>query len=263
MLIGTVAEILRYPVKSMGGESLHDAPVSHTGIAGDRAYALFDPLERKVASAKHTRAFPRILDFRAESLPEGEASAAPIRITLPDGRSVRSDDPGCVELLSAWFGRPVGLGRLSDEESQRPIAGKYAMAGTFFDYAPMHVITRVALEAAALAAPRSQFAARRFRPNIVIASSSGASYPENDWVGKRLRIGEQILLEITDPCPRCVLPTMAQGDLPSDPEILKTLARQNTVYAPVLESDQPCIGAYAFVRRGGPLKVGDAVKLEG
>jgi len=213
MIVGTVAEIHRYPVKSMGGEALRLASVSQHGLVGDRAYSLFDPLEKRVASAKKSAAFPGLLDFSARYLAGGQESRplSVVEITFPDGRTIRSDDPACVEALSIWFGRRVELGSVVDLETRRPVAGKYAMAGTFFDYAPLHIVTSAAVASLSLAAPRSTMAIRRFRPNLLVESSSGDGYPENEWVGRRLRIGDHVVVEITDPCPRCVMTTMPRG----------------------------------------------------
>lgn len=264
MTVGTIARIHRYPVKSMGGESLLEATVASTGILGDRAYALFDPVDRRVASAKRVAEFPRLLDFRARYLGVPSLShPSPIEIVFPDGRCVRSDDDACRDALSAWFGRPLGLGQVTDDASIRPLAGRYAMTGTFLDYASLHVVTTAAMTALSNASPGMRVDIERFRPNLVIATPPGAGYPENGWVGAELRVGDSILARITDPCPRCAMTTFAQGELPQDPSVLKTIARENTTYAPVLASDQPCLGAYAFVTRGGVVRVGDEVRLHG
>ena len=87
-------------------------------------------------------------------------------------------------------------------------------------------------------------------------------YPENNWVTKRIRIGAEVLLQLTDPCPRCAVPTLAQHKLPKDAKLLKNIAATNTVHVPALQSDQPCLGAYAFVLHGGMVSLGDEVTLE-
>jgi uncharacterized protein YcbX len=263
VLLGTVREIRRYPVKSMGGEVLESAHVQDRALAGDRAYAVFDAVERKVGSAKNVAGFPRLLDFRARYVADVEpGTLPPIEITLPDGRRVRSDDVTCEKLLSSWFGRRVGLGCITEDDSVRPASGKYAMPGMFQDYAALHLLTDVALASLAASAPESRVEIDRFRPNLVIASSAAGGYPENDWTGRHLRIGAEIVVEVTDPCPRCAMTTLAQGELPKDPAVLKAIAQANTVLAPVLEGDQPCLGSYAFVRHGGMVRAGDPVRME-
>ena len=112
--------------------------------------------------------------------------------------------------------------------------------------------------------PQGRFETRRFRPNIVVESSvDRPDFVENAWVGRTVAIGEEVRLRITDPCPRCSIPILAQGDLPGDPRILRTVAEHNRVRVPVLDGESlPSVGVYAFVIRGGTIHHGDAVRLE-
>ena len=52
---------------------------------------------------------------------------------------------------------------------------------------------------------------------------------ENDWIGRTVLIGDTVRLAITEPCPRCVMITLPQGDLPKDSGILRTAAQHNAV----------------------------------
>jgi uncharacterized protein YcbX len=79
-------------------------------------------------------------------------------------------------------------------------------------------------------------------------------------VGTTLRIGEVRLL-ITDPCPRCVMPTLAQSDLAKDNKILKVIA-ENTVYVPFADKALPSVGVYAKVLQAGIIKRSDVVIIE-
>jgi len=262
MLLATLSEIHRYPVKSMGGESPDMCTVGTQGIAGDRAFALFEPETRTIASAKSTGAFPRLMDFGARYRRGGTSfSLGDLCLTLPDGRSLAADDPACVEALSAWFGRRIEIGAVTDPPERRPRGRKYTMAGTFFDYAPLHLLTSTSQASLSRAAPNSVVETRRFRPNLVLACDAKAAYPENDWVGKTLRLGAEIIMEVTDPCPRCVMITLAQGDLPEEPQLIRTLGRENNLYVPILEQEQPSLGVYAAVRRGGSARVGDSLTI--
>src|SRR5438094_151859 len=101
--------------------------------------------------------------------------------------------------------------------------------------------------------PQGRFEVRRFRPNIVVQPRSGEKgFAENAWVGHTLAIGSAVRLNITIPCGRCVMTTLAQGDLPADPGILRTAAQHNQVN----------VGVYAVVARGGTIRRGDPVRLE-
>ena len=79
--------------------------------------------------------------------------------------------------------------------------------------------------------PQGQFEVRRFRPNIVVLpEDDDAEFVESKWVGRELRIGDDVVLAITDHCPRCVMTTtLPQGDLPKDSGILRKAARHNEV----------------------------------
>src|SRR5713226_6000858 len=105
----TVVSLCRYPVKSMMGEELNAADITERGLLGDRAYALVDPSDGKVASAKNPRKWPTLFDFRAAFAdpPRLGAKLPPVWITLPDGSCVSSDQRDRDQRLSQVLGRPV------------------------------------------------------------------------------------------------------------------------------------------------------------
>ncbi|HEX5478139.1 MAG TPA: MOSC N-terminal beta barrel domain-containing protein, partial [Dehalococcoidia bacterium] len=115
---GSVAEIWRFPVKSMQGERLGEAEFGAAGLTGDRAYALIDTATGKVASAKAARMFPGILGCAASFIepPQPGAEAPPVRITFADGTSVTSDAPDAAGRLSAYFRRDVRLARSAPDD---------------------------------------------------------------------------------------------------------------------------------------------------
>lgn len=247
-VLGRVVEIRRYPVKSMRGQSIDSVQVTMTGLRGDRAFALYDPEVRKALSAKQVAV---LLECSARLDDEQ------VEIRLPDGRTARSDDPACAQILSDWFGKPVGIAPLAE----RLAAGSHAMAGTYFDYAPLHIVTRRSLESLATGSGESMIPVERFRPNLLIDCDSLDPFPENAWTGRVLRIGE-MTARVTDPCPRCVMTTLAQGALAKEPRVLRDIAQSNTVFCPVMDGDQPCLGVYAFVLTGGVVRAGDQVRIE-
>jgi uncharacterized protein len=125
-------------------------------------------------------------------------------------------------------------------------------AGTFFDLAVVHLLTTATIERLRALYPEGRFEVRRFRPNIVVATGPDAhGFVENDWIGHTLVIGGEVRLQIAGPCPRCVMTTLPQGDLPKDPGILRTAAQHN----------QANVGVYADVVAGGTLRRGDPVML--
>lgn len=284
--IGRVASLWRYPVKSMQGEELDGAVVTGRGIVGDRAYALVDRETGLVASAKHPRKWERLFGCGAAYVepPRPGAPPPPVRITLPDDDVVESTDPEVDRVLSLTVGREVTLtttarARPMREADRTPVdaAGsgevisreEMALAappGAFFDYGVLHLLTTVTLDRLRELYPGGRFDARRFRPNLLVRTVDGeADFPEVGWLGRGLAVGADVRLEAIDPAPRCVVTTLPQGDLPRDPEILRTLARHGRAASATLAPGVlfPAVaGIYASVlgegelRRGDPLAIG-------
>lgn len=278
---GSVASLWRYPVKSMAGEEVHASDVSTRGLLGDRAYALVDEEDGKVASAKNPRKWPQLLEFGASytQSPRAGATLPPAHITLPDGTRASTEQPDVDTVLSAALHRPVrvqaaerGQGEVVESTFPNPWVGQAEEywpdmegldfrdsvtdfdlpEGTFFDLAVVHVLATATLERLGELYPEGEFATRRFRPNIVVdTADSKVWFVENDWVGRTLQVGNQVRLAITEPCQRCVMIALAQGDLAKDSGILRTAAQHNSVY----------VGAYASVLQGGAVRRGDTVTL--
>src|SRR5213594_3354293 len=109
--LGSVVCLWRYPVKSMMGEELNAGEVTERGLLGDRAYALVDGSDGKVASAKNPRKWPTLFDFRALFIepPRISANVPPVRITLPDGTMATSQQSDLNQILSKALSRKVTL----------------------------------------------------------------------------------------------------------------------------------------------------------
>ena len=274
----TVSTLWRYPVKSMMGEELNGANITLGGLLGDRSYALIDTQTNKVVSAKNPKKWPNFFSFRAAyTAPLEFNTTQPVWITLPNGKVLHSDQADLNQQLSDFLGSPVKLATQapeaakleqywpeyegeSNEISNEAVAGD-APQGSFFDYAALHLITTSSLEALQKLYPEGRFEVRRFRPNIAIDTSGLTGFVENDWVGKTIKIGDSLRLQISDPCPRCVMPTLAQGDLPADSGILKAVA-QNRPLVPFAGKELPSVGVYAKVIQAGWVKRGDTIVIE-
>jgi uncharacterized protein YcbX len=283
--VGRVAEIWRYPVKSMGGETLPAAAIGSVGIAGDRGWALRDELAGEIRGAKKMPALMRCR-ARYDTEPGGE-DIPDATMSLPDGSRVRTSDADAGARLSALVGRQVTLwprqpaerrdhyrrgrpdhadletelreifGRLPDEPLPdlsalpRDLFEFTSPFGTYFDAFPLHVLTTASLRALAVRNPTAQFDRRRFRPNLLVESPDGASgLVESDWCGRRLRIGTAEL-SIAMPAMRCSMTMRALDELPADPSVLRTIVR---------DADQN-LGVYATIEQPGTVKVGDRVEL--
>ena len=268
-VVGSVVSLWRYPVKSMMGEELNATNIAEQGLLGDRAYALVDSATGKIVSAKNPRRWPKLFDFRAALVePPGTGTQIPpVQITLPDGTPIRSEAEDTNQVLSNVLGREVKLetaapAQPSLEEywpdmeglpNRETVTDESTLASTFFDLATVHVLTTATIDRLQELSPSGRFETRRFRPNIVISPTAGEKeFVENEWIGHTLAIGEEVRLSITGPCPRCVMTTLPQGDLPNDPSILRTAVQHN----------QGHVGIYASVLRGGTIRRGDSVRVE-
>jgi uncharacterized protein len=269
---GSVVGLWRYPVKSMMGEELNAAEVTDRGLLGDRQFAVVDAATGMVAGAKNPRKWGNFFDFRAGYVepPEKGSKFPAVRLTLPDGVVVTNDQPDLAEVLSTALGREVAFAEAQhDGESSGPQAEEYwpdmeglehrdtvteweLPAGTFFDLAVVHLLTTATIERLRVLYPEGRFEVRRFRPNIVVATAPDQEgFVENDWIGRTLAIGDEVRLRITGPCPRCVMTTLPQGDLPKDAGILRTAAQNNRAN----------VGVYAAVVAGGTVRRGDDVMV--
>jgi uncharacterized protein YcbX len=267
----------------MMGEELTVADVTEGGLIGDRAYALIDNTTGKIASAKNPRKWARLFDCHASFVePPGKGRPmSPVRIMLPDGSNVRSDEPNTNGILSRFFEREVTLAETAPDSpaleeywpdidglAHRETVTEESIAlsspkGSFFDYAVAHVITTNTLNRLRELYPQGRFEARRFRPNIIVAVGKGEpDFVENSWVGLGVEIGQTLLLKVTNPCPRCVMTTLPQADLPQDHGILRTAAQHNKPYVPALAQAMPCVGVYANVLRSGTVRRGDHLRMQ-
>ena len=289
-LVGAVAGLWRFPVKSMLGEQLETVALTGRGLLGDRAYALIDVNSGKVASAKSVRLFPDLLRCRAAFVepPQFSRELPPARITLPSGTSVNSDSSEVDNVLSAYFRRDVRLAQAAPDDftidqyhpdleeldpeghrdtfvEQKLGAAFFAEAGmvspvpvgSFFDLFPITVLTTSTLKQLNALQPESRFDQRRFRMNIIV-DTKVEGFVENDWVNRELNIGDEVRLKVSLPDPRCVMTTLSQEELPRDTDVLRTLVRHNKVQVGAA-GQFPCAGVYAVVEASGIIRLGDPV----
>jgi uncharacterized protein YcbX len=247
-MLGTILELWRYPVKSVGGERL-DEPVAvdAAGLEGDRRLAVVDDHTGKVLSAKTV---PQLLQASATW-----RGVDGVRITSADGLDVTSADDDAGDRLSAWLGREVHLeaplpGHRSafdmdldpDDERHEHTTELLTPPGSFFDSrSVLHLITTTSLRG---------HDPRRFRPNLVVDASPGPdAYPEDAWVGEWLRIGDHLDVAVRKATGRCVLITRPQPGLAKDSALFRDLVRERSGN----------LGIYVDPQGPGALAVGDPV----
>ena len=273
----SVANIYRYPVKSMMGEALSEADIGEFGIAGDRGWAVRDEKRGGIRGGKK---IPQLMTLAAQSGP-----AAPL-ITAPDGDSASASSEGINEWLSDKLNHPVTLWPLLPaeqldhyrrgapdtedfEQELRAVFGRLpdeplpdltgfeellefeSPPGTYFDAFPISVMSQQSLATMNQLNGDSLFDVRRFRPNLLVdISGSDHPFPEQAWVGKTLSIGSVTLkLEMT--CPRCSMTTHGFDDLPQDAQIMRKL----------VANSEGNLGTYASVVQAGKVFAGDSVSV--
>jgi len=277
--VGRVGALWRYPVKSMLGESLDSVTVTEAGFDGDRRFGVVDTATGRIASAKRPRRWQGLLQLRAEV-----AGAGAVRIRFPDGASVVSGDPDADAALTAFLAQDVRLAAEAPPkaEIERAIPDEVladgpdadvnftgleiaaaSPPGTFFDFTPLQLVTSASLEQAGAFHPAGRVEAVRYRPNVVVESGEGQrGFVENDWPGRRVHLGDEVVIDVLVPSPRCAIPTLRHGDLPPDPDALRVPLRHNFVDVPLDDFGfAPCLGVHAVVVSGGVVHVGDDVRL--
>ena len=273
--VGTVAELWRYPVKSMLGSMVSQLFMTRNGAVGDRAWALRDLKSGRIASAKR---FPRLLDFRAsyEIEPTLETPGR-IRIETPYGDSVGPEQPGSSEVISSILGHPLRLENRphADEKTsidKRTVFGDVPVSaikpdwtpetmpdyfqlkhGSFFEIGAVFVLASGSVEhLRRLQGGTALIDRRRFRPNLYLDTGSGpARFVEDEWLSRTLIVGDKVRLDQLEPTLWCVTSTLAQEELPRDPSVLRTAAQHH----------RGCLGVYGSVARPGLVRVGDPVML--
>ena len=183
-----LAEIWRYPVKSMAGERLDAAELGRDGIEGDRVVQVWDERNRILTARNH----PRLLAHRASLGADGEPRVDGLPWT----------DPEITRRVGAATGRGARLRRYEGVER--------------FDVQPLLVATDGSL--AAFGRDR-----RRLRPNLVISGVAGLA--ERDWEGRSLRVGRAII-GLADLRGRCVMTTWDPDTQAQDVGVLRDIARR-------------------------------------
>ncbi|WP_182525176.1 MOSC domain-containing protein [Nocardioides dongkuii] len=214
-----VVELLRFPVKSLRGEALERAAIDGRGVVGDRQWAVRDA-DGKLGSGKSTKRFRKmdgLLDLAAAY--DGAAGTDGPVISFPDGRSWRAPDPALDAAMSDHVGRPVVVARESDVPHH--------------DEGPLHLVTTATL--AALGADGALL-----RANLVVDVPGLEAFAEDDWTGRRLTVGDGLVLAVREPMERCVM-----------------VGR--TVLHEVTARNDRCAGLVVDVVEPGEVAVGDAV----
>jgi uncharacterized protein len=259
MIIGTVESLWRYPVKSMAGCEVPEVFMGFAGIYGDRCYAIKNSAGRKGfpylnANAQHqmllyhprfryperTLTPPNLIE--AEKIDPGanptiaDAEDMMLDVVTPSGEKIPVEDPTLLKLLSQGLN---GNNQLKLIRSERAL----------YDCRPISLISLQTIEQieSELKMPLDKL---RFRSNIYF-NSAGSAFTEDDYVGRRLRIGSKATVIVLERDPRCALISLDPATAENNPEVLRHVVREHNNFA----------GVYCAVLIEGLLKKGDPIEL--
>ena len=233
-VVGRVAGLWRYPVKSMAAEELDGTEVSWNGLTGDRRWAFIrDGQVRSGFPWLTIRERPELLRYRPRFAQPDRPNASLVLVRTPCGGELDVADPA----LAAELGPGVRV-----IKQDRGV----------FDTMPLSLLTTQALAGLSRLAGVG-LVAGRFRPNLLVAASGDgvAEFPEDAWVGRVLRIGG-LRMRVDKHDQRCVVPNIDPVTLRRSPVILRTIARERGNR----------FGVYGSAVEPGRVAVGDPVELE-
>lgn len=238
-IIGHVAGLWRYPVKSMRAEPLHSTRVWWHGFEGDRRYAFIRSSDYSHFPWLTGRQIPRMVQYQTHFKQPDDPVKSPILITTPAGQQYVLEDEHLRQELEKQAGEAVHLMQIG--------------RGAYDSSAGISMISTNTL------ASFGQFledqpAVERFRCNILIETSGLESYPEDSWTGSTLQFGERadsVCARIIRPIVRCMMINLDPKTAKQNPDVLRTVVNQHDTLA----------GVYGVPERVGSIVVGDKIRL--
>jgi uncharacterized protein len=231
VLVGRVAAVFRYPVKSMAAEPVEDVDVSWHGLSGDRRWAFVR------GDVPHS-GFPWLTlrqrndlnDYHPRWTEPARPDASAVTVRTPAGAQFEVTAPALAAELGA--ARVMKLDR-----------------GTF-DSMPLSLITTNTVDGLG-ALLGGEVNVLRFRPNLVVEAFGATAFPEDDWVGRVVTVGTT-WLRIDRRDKRCVVVNVDPVTGVRDPAVLRAVTGHR----------ETCLGVYGSTIRPGRVAVGDPVLLQ-
>ncbi|MFC7063827.1 MOSC domain-containing protein [Halobacillus seohaensis] len=240
MLIGHIKEIVRHPVKSFRGENVQQTKIMEYGLYGDRSHAYLD--DTKEGNFLTITQFQEMVRYKAGFVGEESMEKYPkVKVTTPEDKVFDWEDKELIEEI--------------ENKSNRKIST--------IEYSPTHVpIGPIAVEDILLATDASLdklkelwgkdgVDSRRFRPNLFISLKDKVPFIEEEWIGRRIKIGTEVELEFVGHCKRCMIITVNPDSAERDSSLHKT----------VIKERNNNFGVYASVIKTGDIQVDDEVHL--
>lgn len=240
MYIGRIKEIVRYPIKSFQGERVSHTQVMEYGVYGDRSHAFLHKsnMNKYVTITQ----LPQMAGYQARFIEQEELQHYPrVEVITPQAQKY-------------YFG---------DEELTHELEKLYKKEIVPIQYGPAHVplgaieeehiqfVTDASIKQLEILWGNNEVDSRRFRPNFVLSLVDQVPFIEEEWLGKRMRIGENVILLIKRPCKRCSIINVHPKNAKRDPSLLKKVVTER--------NNQ--FGVYASVLHTGDISEGDEVIL--
>jgi uncharacterized protein len=230
--VGRIEAIFRYPVKSMRGEPLETAAMGWHGLEGDRRLAFRRLDDRGGFPWLSASRVPELVLYTPRRREEG---VLPTHVLTPGGEELPVFGEALAAELARRYGSPVQMMQMNHG---------------IFDDASISVITSDTIREVCRLAGISGADVRRFRPNILVKSTRGTPFEEDEWASGTLTFGEAAVA-VTMRDLRCSMIGLDPDTAAAEPALLKAVGRSN----------EACAGIYATVTRVGQLSVGQPVFL--
>ncbi len=228
------------------GEQLAEAYLSAGGVYGDRRYGFLSSAAPEdfpyfTARERHDMLLHRAIYRHPEKMtrPNGRLSAedGAVVVETPAGERLAVDDPWLIDLLRAGIRERHQITLIHSEDAivdSRPVS--------LFS---LQTVRQIGDEVG------DELDKRRFRANIYVDLIEGSGFAEDAWVGQRLRLGSEVVVEILKRNMRCKVITLDPDTTEANPEVMKRLAREHESRA----------GIYAAVLADGTVRAGDEIRL--
>ncbi|TPN77624.1 MOSC domain-containing protein [Mesorhizobium sp. CU2] len=241
--LGAVSQLWRYPASSLAGERLDAISVGATTVDGDRLFGLVD------ADGEIARPDREARWHKAPLLRTRLTGDRRLEVSIPGGDWLPAPDPRSDRAISAFLGFEASIRPFGAEQAAPSYVGPLTEAR--YAKAPIHLLTTASLARLKALHPEGAPDPRRFRPNIVVDMAPiEGSFPETEWIGRKLAIGD-LLLTVSEPCRRCGFTIIAQDGFDNDPGILRNVVRHNAHN----------LGVYCTVDRPARIEIGAPMRF--
>ncbi|CCV04662.1 MOSC domain containing protein [Mesorhizobium metallidurans STM 2683] len=241
---GTVSELWRYPASSLAGERQDVIAVGKETIDGDRLFGLVDASNNEIARPDREAKWHKVPLIRTRL--SGDRA---LDIAVPGGDWLTAPGDESDYAVSAYLGFAASIRPFRQENAAPAYTGP--LTAERYRKAPIHLLTTASLARLKALHPEGSPDSRRFRPNIVVDMAAvEGSFPETEWIGRKLAIGD-LLLTISEPCRRCGFTIIAQDGFDHDPAILRNLVRHNAHN----------MGVYCIVDRPARVEIGAPMRF--